>query len=131
MDIFKQFQTDEKAEVEGVWIPLDATTKVKIARLQNPRHTACLKRLSTPYIKPGMRQSDIPDDVYNEIAREAVAETILVDWSGVERDGQPVPYSKDAALEACRVKDFYILVVTAAGTMETFRTARLAELEKN
>lgn len=131
MDLYKQFQTDAKAEAEGVWIPLSATARLKIARIGNPRHQVCLKRLSLPYIKPGMRMSDIPDEMYQEIAREAVAETILVDWDGITREQEPLPYSKAEALAALKMKDFYELVVTAATTLETFRTARLAELEKN
>ncbi len=131
MDLFKQFQTDAHAEVDGVWIPLSTTARLKIARTGNPRHQACLKRLSLPYIKPGMRMTDIPDDTYAMITREAAAETILVDWDGITRDQQPVPYSKAEALAALEMKDFYELVLTAATSLETFRAARLAELEKN
>lgn len=85
-----------------------------------------------PYVKPGMRASDIPDDVFTEITREAVAETILVDWEGITREGVPVPYSKEEALSALRqMKDFYELVVGTANSIEHFREARLVELEKN
>lgn len=131
MDLYKQFQTDKKAEEEGVWIPLSSTARLKIARMGNPRHQAALKRLSLPYVKPGMRVSDIADDVYAEIAREAAAETILVDWDGITRDQQPVPYSKSDALAALHMSDFYELVLKASSSLETYRVARLAELEKN
>lgn len=131
MDLYKQFQTDEKAEEEGVWIPLSSSARLKIARLTNPKYQAALKRLSKPYIKPGMRMRDLDDEVYEDITRQAVAEAILLDWEGIEKDGQPLPYSKQEALAAIKMKDFYELVITASGNMETFRVARLAELEKN
>lgn len=131
MDLFRQFQTDTKAEEEGVWIPLSATARLRIARIGNPRHQAALKRLSTPYVKPGMRVSDLSDDVYMQLAKEAVVEAILLDWEGITRDQQPVPYSKTEALAVLGLRDFYELVLNAASNLETFRTARLAELEKN
>jgi len=133
MNLYTQFQTDEHKEVDGTWMPLDATTRIKIARIGNAKYTACVKRLSAPYLKPGVRTTDIPDDVWTGITLEAMAETILVDWDGVvDNNNDPVPYSKAAALTALKdLKDFKLLVAGAADSMETFRMARLAELEKN
>ncbi len=131
MDLWKQFKTDEQAEVEGVWVPLSATARVKLARVGNPRYQSCLKRLSLPYIKPGMRMSDIPEETYQAITKEAVAEAILVDWDGVIREGEVVAYSKEMALSALQMKDFFELVLAAANSMETYREARLRDMEKN
>ncbi len=131
MDIYKQFRTDKQAEEEGVWIPLSATARIKVARIGNPKHTSALKRLSQPYVKPGMRLTDLDDAVYTSVARQAIAETILVDWEGIEKDGNPLHYSKEAALDACGMEDFYTLVVNAASSLETFRAARLEAIAKN
>lgn len=131
MDLYKQYQTDEKAELDGVWVPLSGTAKLKIARAGNPRHAACMKRLLTPYVKPGMRTTDVADEIFQAVAREAMAETILVDWDGIVKDGAPLPYSKEEALRALQMKDFQLAVWESANALETFRTARLAELEKN
>lgn len=132
MNLYQQFQTDEQAEVEGVWIPLDATAKIKVARLGNARHQAATKRLLAPYVTAGMRVTDIPDDQYNDVSREAMAEAILLDWDGIVNDrNEPVPYSKAEGLAALKMKDFYKLVERLAGSMENFRVARQQALEKN
>ena len=131
MDLYKQFKTDEKKEVEGIWVPLSATARLKIARMGNTRYRECIKRLSAPYRIAGIN-SQIPTDVYQQIVREAVAETILVDWEGLTTDGHPRPYSKETALLFCtELKDFYDFVLTTSDSMETFRVNGQAVLEKN
>jgi hypothetical protein len=131
MDLFTQFQTDEQAEVEGVWVPLSTTARLKIARIGNARHPACLKRISTPHVRPGMRMSDIDDEMFDKLTREAMAESILVGWENILWKGEVLPYSKENALRVLQVKDFFTLVLTAANSIEHFRVARIAELEKN
>lgn len=133
MDFYTQFATDEKAEVEGVWVPVNPKARIKVARLGNPRHRECVRRKTALYKMAGSATT-IPDEVWAQISREAVAETILVDWDGegVTRDGKPVPYSKEEALKLiCARKDFYQLVITLAENMDTFRVNGEAVLAKN
>lgn len=129
MDLYKQFKTDERKEVEGVWIPLSTTARIKVARMGNPRYRDCIKRKKAAYRQTGI---EIPSDVLEQMVRETVAETILVDWEGITTDGQPVPYSKETALTFCTdLQEFYNLVLSASDTMETFRAEAQATIEKN
>lgn len=131
MDLYRQFKTDEQKEVGGVWVPLSATARIKVARMGNARYRDCIKRLSAPYRVTGLA-NQIPQEVYQQLVRDAVAETILVDWDGITTDGQPVPYSRETALKFCtELKDFYDFVLTAADSMETFRVQAQAQTEKN
>lgn len=132
MNLYRQFKTDEQKEVDGVWIALSATARVKVARMGNTRYRECMKRLRAPYQQGGLGTT-IPDDLQQALLREAVAETILVDWDGIEdQDGHPLPYSKKAALDACTdLKDFYLVVLAASDNMETFKVSTQAALEKN
>lgn len=131
MDLHKQFKTDEQKEVEGAWVPLSASARLRVARMGNPRYRECIKRLSAPYRTAGLA-SAIPPDVYQQLVREAVAETILVGWEGITTDGHPVAYSKEAALTFCtELKDFYDFVLTACDSMETFRVAAQETTVKN
>lgn len=131
MDLYKRYQTDETKEVEGVWVPISVTAKIKVARMSNPRYRQCIKLLTAPFRVAGINEQ-IPPDVYQQMVRKAVAETILVDWDGLTADGQPVPYSKDMALKYITdLKDFYDFVLTAADSMETFRMNGEAVLAKN
>lgn len=132
MNLYRQFKTDEQKEVDGVWVPLTATARVKIARMGNARYKECIKRLTAPYRQSGV-SADIPDEIYQQLARETAAETILVDWDGIEdQDGKALPYSKKAALDAINdLKDFYVLVMSVAHDMERFKVTAQAALEKN
>lgn len=132
MNIYKAFKTDEAAEREGVWVRISPTARLKIARAQNPRHTAAMQRLAVPYLKPGQRTTDLDDATYQSVAVEAAAETILVDWEGVlDRNDQPCSYSKEAAHEFLKIKDFFSVVWTAAQGFELYREARIQEQAKN
>lgn len=131
MDIFKHFKTDKQAELDGTWVPVSSTCRLKIARAGNPRHQAAMKRLLVPYVKPGMRTQDVPDETFHQVAKEAASETILLNWEGVLENGEVLPYSKENVLRAFEMEEFYRVVWEAANTFETFRVARLAELEKN
>lgn len=132
MDLYQHFATDEQKEVEGAWVPLSTTAKIKVARMNNPRYRDCVKRLSAPYRVGGLEDVDIPDDVWKQITREAVAETILTDWAGVTKEGAPLPYSKGEALALLTArKDFYGLVVMASQNMDHYRVKAQAQLEKN
>lgn len=132
MDLYQHFATDEQKEVEGAWIPLSETARIRIARMGNPQYAACVKRLALPFRSGGVLDEDIPDSVWKQITREAAAETILVDWEGVTRDGEPLPYSKEEALKLLTArKDFYGLVLTAAQNMDNFRVRAQKQLEKN
>jgi hypothetical protein len=131
MDLYRQFQTDDQKEVDGVWVPLSATARIKVARMGNPRYRECIKKKSAPYRQAGLA-TEIPAEVYQQLVREAVAETILVGWEGLTTDGKKVPYTRETALKFCTdLKDFYSLVLTASDSMETFRVNGQAVLEKN
>lgn len=132
MNLYKQFKTNEAAEVAGVWVPISGTAKIKVARTGNPRHDACIKRLCTPYLKPGMRVTDLSEETWKQITIEAMAEAILVDWEGITDDqDHTVPYSVEEAKKVLSLKDFLEFVSKIAVSMENFREARIAELEKN
>lgn len=132
MDLYQQFATDEQKEVEGAWVALSATTRIRVARMGNARYKAAIKRLSAPYRTMGLLDDAIPDDVWEQITREAVAEAILVDWEGVTKDGAPLPYSKEEALAVLKArKDFYGLVTTTAQHMDQYRVRAQATIEKN
>ena len=131
MDLYEKYKTDEDKEVEGAWVPLSATARIKVARMGNTRYRECMRKKSAPYRQSGIANT-IPPEVLEQIVREAVAETILVDWKGITTDGTDVPYSKDTSLKFCTdLKDFYNLVLTAADNMETFRVNGQAVLVGN
>ena len=131
MDIVKQYATDKELETSGVWIDLGKGAKVLVARLQNPAHKARLREVLKPYkrkINRGVVDDEIPDDLINQV----LAETILLNWEGIEENGSPVDYSVAKATEFLeKYPDFKADVVYLASNMETFRAQQAEEDEKN
>lgn len=121
MDIFESFATDEKLEIEGAWFPLSKTAKVLVARSGNENYIEALRRkLDASGIDLTSKAKE------DEAAAEAVfidvmAETLLLGWQGITRQGEPVPYSKDAARAYLAVKDFRKKVVAFSENFEAFR----------
>lgn len=122
MDLFKTFKTDEAKEQEGVWVPLDETTRLRIARMKNARYKAALQRKLEGQ-KFQVRAQAMTDEAYQKILNEVVAETILVDWEGITEQGVPLPYSVENAMHLLTVyPDFRdSVVLTAANDAELFR----------
>lgn len=131
MNIFEQFESDLDAEVEGVWVELGDGAEVRVARLNNARHNKVLDRLRRPY----RNHRNIPDDVNEKIATQAMAEAILLDWKGIEdRDGNPISYSTEKAIELLSdpaMKNFRNRVAYIALEEESFRKASLDAAAKN
>jgi hypothetical protein len=96
MDLSKTFATNADAENNGVWYDLDATSRVRVARDGNPRHQRVLREITAPY-RVQIARNTIDPDVVARLNIEAMARAVLLDWAGIEDEGQPVPYSQDAA----------------------------------
>jgi hypothetical protein len=79
-----EFKQDQKKATEGVLKYFDAEKKcyVRVARMNNPAFEAAMRRLTQPY--KSFRKSKIPDRVADEIAKQAMAETILLEMVGFE-----------------------------------------------
>ena len=132
MDLRKTFKTSKQKETEGVWVNLDDSgAKLKIARAGNPNYKAAQQKKMARY-KLAARSKTIPDSAWDEIFNELIAETILLDWAGITENGQKVPYSQEAALQALSdLKDFREIVMGFADDMTNFKDELDEGIEKN
>lgn len=119
-----QLKTDLKRETEGAWVDYRPGVRLRIARVNNPNYDALLRKLGKPY-RSQLRREDLAGDVLDDIVRKVFAETVLLDWEGIEDDdGKPVPYSKEQALAYLTdIPDFYRDVQELAGQAALFRIA--------
>ncbi len=133
MKIFSQYQTDEDAEVDGVWVDLGDGGRVKVARFGNPVHEKVMERLRRPYRNMLRSGRDLPKDIQDRLTIEGLAESILLDWSGLEdENGKAIAFSKKKAKELLTdLKDFRNAVSFLALEAETFRKEALEEAAKN
>jgi hypothetical protein len=124
------FKTDEQKSDEGVWCPVDVKTDIKIGRYGNRTFQRALKREMQPY-KRLIDRDALDDETADKVLVNAIAEGLLLDWRGMTRDGEPLPYSREAAIEILsnkQFRDFRQLVVELAQDMQLFREE---EVEQN
>lgn len=93
------FRVDPEKVKEGVVRKFDVEGKcyVRVARMNNPKFEAEMRRLSEPY--KTWRKSKVPEDVQNEIAKKAMAKFILLEMVGFEDDFGEITGTKGAVIE--------------------------------
>lgn len=120
-DLEKEFATDEKSELEGIWENVGTGAKVLVARVGNKNYTERFKRLG----KGLQRQLDrgtLPEDNQAAILISIMADTILLDWEGFADKGEVIIYSKDKAKEVLKkYPDFRQFVWDIANDVELYR----------
>jgi hypothetical protein len=121
MDLKKDFSTNKKLEDEGVWIDIGDGAKLKIARAGNKQANAVSKQLAKPYMAQ-IQYGKLSDEVATQIAVEVMAKAILLDWKGIQYDGQEMPYSTDNAIKILtELPDFRDYVSQVANERKTFQ----------
>jgi len=131
MDFAQHYRTDKNAEKDGQWVEWAEGTKLKIARLGNSAYQNRFQALMKPH-RHLRDRGLLPDEIQSEILNACIAETILVDWEGVEYEGSVLPYSTENAHKLIsEFKDFREDVLTIAGEYSTFRAAELEDSSKN
>ena len=120
-DLQKEFATDEKSELEGIWEDVGEGAKVLVARVGNKEYTERFRRLG----KGLQRQLDrgtLPEDKQAAILISIIADTILLDWNGFADEGKLLPYSKESAkLMLKKYPDFRQFVWDIANDAENYR----------
>ena len=131
MDLKKEFGTNKKLETEGVWEDFGNGCKVLIARQGNENYKKAFRKLSKPY-QNAIRRNNLSDEIAERILIEVMAETIVLDWSGMEEDGKDIKYSKEECFRILKsYPDFKNEVSFRSESMELFKQEMDAETEKN
>jgi hypothetical protein len=125
--IYDEFATDADLEAHGFDYDLGDLGKFKVAAWMNERHQAVLKRLRAPYKSFELSGRDLPADKAEAIGVQAMAEAVLIGWSGVkDKQGQDLPYSVENAITLLTdLKRFRNLIVAAATEAENFKAKAL------
>lgn len=133
LNIFKKYATDEAAESNGTWINLGDGAEVLVARLGNKAYGKMLGKefQANKRILDLGEDSEEADAKSNEIMANVLAETILLDWKGVEgEDGKPMEYNKDNARKVLGLKEFRAEIMRLAGDVENYRLKQIADAKK-
>jgi hypothetical protein len=137
MDIGKRFGTSKALENEGVWHELGDGAAIKVARWNNRRFAELKRQLERKY-RAQQKGGVLPEKVAEQVIIETIAHAILVDWRGLEINGQPLPaYTPEEAVrvltdtETVNMGEFRDLVAGVSMDMNNFRLEREAEAAKN
>jgi hypothetical protein len=132
MDLFSEFATDKKAEVEGRWFEYADGGEFLIARWQNPKAAKKFEELHSRFNRHGSKRSKISLDQTRTIMIETTVHAVLLNWRNIEMQGKPFEYSKKAARKVLKeFPDFLDWVFSISNSMEAFKKAEDEGLEKN
>jgi hypothetical protein len=91
------FGTDKVKEKEGVWQDMGDGLKMRIARIGNPKYQKRFEALSKPH-RRALRRGTLSNEIAEKLLVQCIAETIVLDWEGVEEDGAETPFSVENAV---------------------------------
>jgi hypothetical protein len=133
MKLYRKYETDLQAEVEGVWVELAVGVRVKIGRWLNDNHVRILDKLKAPYRDQLRAGIPLEKDIMLSIASEAMAEAILLGWEGFEKEeGGELPYSKEEAIKALRsLRDFREDITSLSEVRATFNKYALEKAKQD
>ncbi len=136
MDLKEEFGVDKVLEQDGVWIPLDDVTQVKIARLGNKKYLNMMERLMNPHLrilnskKKGLSVKKL--ELSNEIMCKVFAKTILYDWKDMFLGGKKVKYSPEECLRALTTyPEFRDRISDEADDINNFFKEEIEEIKEN
>lgn len=88
-NLYDLFETDPKAEVDGVWMEVGATARFKVGRISDSNKTF----MATLNRRTGKRDLVLDTDAeqIEKATREAIVEACIPAWEGVtDREGNPL-----------------------------------------
>lgn len=120
-------RTDKVKEVDGVWMDYVGESKMLIARFNNPAMEKWILRKTMAATR---RIADVESRL--DLAREAVAKFVLLDWKLLFLDDEAIPYSKEKAYEVLTdYPDFHETIVAMSMEREAFRADNLDDAKGN
>lgn len=133
MSLFKQFKTNPKLEVSGVWVNFGETEDGRVINMRLARAGGANKdydkavEVHTKGIRKQLANDLIDNDQLVRIMRRVYAETVVLAWENVEdEEGKPIPFSKENCLKLFEdLPDLFLDVQEQARKMAIYRQANL------
>ena len=130
-DLKRMFGTNKNAEIEGIWQDIGDGVSLLIARIGNPQYQKEFQKIAKPH-RRALRRGTLSDEVAEKLLIKAMAKNILLDWKGLEEDGEPIPYSYENAVRILtEYKDLRDYVSDMANEIDAFKLEDDEEAEKN
>ena len=130
----RKFAWNKEAEIGGLWRDIeDGAAQLKIARFNNPEHTAFLRQVREENLKLIEVGGKEADEFLTDLGNKAMSKYILTDWKGIQdADGNEVEYSADVAYEMMTAyPEFSELVFSLSLDTERYRLYQEDKAAKN
>jgi hypothetical protein len=136
LSIFDLLETDTSDEENGKWftdILGDGTNiDLKLRRFQSRHAIKTRETLSKPYLVGHKKKTPLPEQVLEHILNAQIAQSILVDWRGVNSKDGPIPFSAEVALPIVkRLTEFRAKIIELALGRDGYLMSNREEVEKN
>ena len=124
--------TDGKLAVEGVWEDIGEGFEVLVARMNNPKYRAYMRKIVRTKTRSARRVGTDIDQMI-ELQQEGAVRHLLLDWKGLEDDaGKNIPYTLEKARELFGTHpDLYDLIIEISSDAELFRLENQEETSGN
>lgn len=129
----RQYTYDETKESEGIWFDLIDGARVKVARFGSPQFMEIYqKELLSLSTDVRNLTEDEQKKLDFALTCKTMAEVCLLDWENfVNLDGSELKYSKEAAIELLKLKDFYNVILGFAQSTSLFLKYSVEDAVKN
>jgi hypothetical protein len=97
LDLFDLFNTNRESEEDGKWLGLHPVTDFKVRAFNAKAVTDLREKLMKPFQTMLRAGLPIPDEKNEEIGLRVISGAVLVEWKGVEIEGEAVSFSAEAA----------------------------------
>jgi hypothetical protein len=118
------FKTDNALEKEGVWFMVSEEAGFLVRRFGGA-NASKVKQAIAKYYKPYSRQVEngtIAAEKEKEILVTSFVEASMVDWKGIEIDGEIVPYSREVAIKFfCALPELFEAIYSYATAVESYK----------
>ena len=91
MKLSDRYAFDKSAFEEGTWVPLGDGMAVKVRSPQSAHSKAIRRKLEAPHAALTRNGRELPDDIAETILLQQMAQSLIIDWKGIENDdGTPL-----------------------------------------
>ena len=137
--LFKQYKTDKKIEVDGIWVDFPkndngTVPQFLIARVgpSNPKYVAAYERHSKPY-RTQIRKELLSEELSAKVLYAAFADGCVHDWRNVQdAEGNNLPYTRENVIWLFnQLPDLYNDLYSVASNYSTYAASGLESDAKN
>jgi hypothetical protein len=120
MDI-TALQTDKALKNEGIWVEY-ADARFLIRSYDSPAYRRAMLKAA----KPERNAIGKDPEAAIRAATKAMAEAIILDWEGVEENGQPLPCTPENKLRLMEIQELREFIAAESQDAANFRREGLA-----